>query len=271
MPRLLTAAVLTLAALLPLPLAADQTACPEDFARLVTTAFPEAIQIEDGFRVGARTVRTPRGHFQEPTAPICRRWPAQPQILLVAMPLIHDGPDPQGYDHAGDLELLLFDHDTLALQSRLTLPRFILDDAISLRDLRFDTAPYRLVDQRLSFGIRAAYANMSQPNPFSEEVLWLFDPRGETLVPVLEKLVVESHGGEWDTRCAGEFHDLSRILDLAPNGTNGAADIRLITTRSKVLAFEKNGDCEDITETSTETQIIRYDGTRYPVDPDTYD
>lgn len=241
--------------LLPLTAQAAEDDCPTALDSLITTALPGAVIAEDGYRIDQKTVA--------PRQIVCRRWPAHPDKLLVAMPLIDDIPDPQGFERSGDLQVLIFDHDTLTPRSHLLMPDFIRDDAISQRELRFDTAPYRLIEGRIAFGIRASYANSSQPNPASYELLWLFDPRGDDLVPVVEGLMVKQFGGEWDTRCLGEFHELSRILDLSPNSQNGAADITLITTQSSILSAPQGEDCVDDKTTTTLTDNLRYDGTRY--------
>ncbi len=96
-----------------------------------------------------------------------------------------------------------------------------VSDAIELKEIRIDTAPYRLADDRRAFGVRVRYLGMSRVNPYESETLSLFIKSGDRLSKVLNAYPMKQSVGEWDGDCAGEFTDIENILYMADQKTNG--------------------------------------------------
>ncbi|MFT4182096.1 MAG: hypothetical protein QM636_09275 [Rhizobium sp.] len=166
----------------------------------------------------------------------------------------------------GDLDILILDSGISQVQARLHLPDFIVEDAITLSRIVFDTAPYRLVSGRIAFGVRKSVANNSRVNPFSQTTLRLYDLEADKLRLIAGDIVVEESHGEWDGNCAGEFWKASRTLSIAPDRHNGAADIVITSREKNRITEQKDEMCHDDEKNeSTLTHRLKYDGRIYTV------
>ncbi|MBU6959565.1 hypothetical protein KRR23_17725 [Pseudomonas sp. CVAP len=200
---------------------------------------------------------------------VCKDWPAYSGQTITALSQIEpdsthsDEPDGMGMY---DLKLAVVsnvDGKPLAHYSKASV---FSSDAIRFDGLSIDTARYKLTSDLRAFGVRAGFTGLSRANPFGESRLSLYVREGNTLRPVLEQLVIESGGGEWDTNCAGEFSNIKRTLDIAKTSSHGFADliVKSVTTGSQDSV--KNGECESKdTVGKTVLTTLRYDGQRYVV------
>lgn len=254
---------------LPSPARALENECSPHVAAIVHNAYPDARLIEDAvFSVDGATIvlpdDAPIGYDSD--AMVCRHWPANPQYLLVAVPLIEDRTDEQTQ---GDLDLLVLDSETLAVLGRTRLLSMMDEDAIRVRQLRFDTARYKLAPGRTAFGIRLAQHGSSRVNPFSLTTLWLYEFDGENLIPILDNIVVERSGGEWDGNCAGAFSDVKRTLAMGSQSHNGVADIVVTTTETISTAQLGQAGCEQtaVAAAPTTDQLV-FEGVAYGVPED---
>lgn len=243
------------------PLAVAANDCDGRAPAIIRAAWPDAQPAGDEITIEGRRVSL---SDSDPHRVFCRRWPAHPQLLLAAVPMIRPEGTAQEYDRQGDLEVLVLDATSLAPQARLRLADFILEDAIMLAGLGFDTAPYRLFGDRLAFGIRRELAGESRPNPYGQTDLTLFDLQGDRLRPVLLGLVVTQSKGEWDMDCTGSFETLTRVLDLAPNAQ--AADLVVRGTVQHRTNRAEGGACVSAETTETLAPFtLQYDGNIYPL------
>lgn len=220
--------------LLSLPLTAFAQDCGEDSAARITQAYGQrdinALPDRPGWAIDAS-----RG--------ACRVWPADTSLTLLAVPVL--GPEEfNGEVQQGDLDVLVVDSTTLRPRAGLRLADVMSSDAIHVDSVSLDTARYRLAPDVRAFGIRSSRSNSSQPNPFSDTRLQLLVFDGTTLKTITGQIVVSSSGGEWDTRCAGEFHETKRTLEVGPLPAQGWATLtvreRSATTASREDA---NGNC----------------------------
>lgn len=261
--RLLLATTLLFAAHLAYAATDD---CIERAATIVQQAYPKAKATAKGsFSVGGAviTLPTPDNIGTDPHAMVCKTWPAQPQRLLVAVPLMTKTVDSE---NEGDLELLVLDKATLKVQQRLMLAGRMSDDAIQIHSIELDTARYQLAPNNIAFGLRLTQANNSRANPFEEADLWLYAIDHDQLRPVLDGIVTHSNGGEWDTNCAGTFDGADRTLAMDSAMHNGYADIRITEkSSSDVSVVGKDGQCDSKTDSSKQTYRLSYDGKNYPV------
>ncbi|MGG5873531.1 hypothetical protein [Pseudomonas peli] len=193
---------------------------------------------------------------------ICKVWPARPHLTLLAASLVRAEDDGHGYS---DLEVLVLDTVSQAIVARHVEPNLLDWDAIFVDGLEFDTAPYRLREGDLAFGLRIKRRNMSRPNPFYETSLSLYELQSQRLRPVLSGLVMDSSGGEWDTRCAGEFSDTKGLLIITERpGNKGYRDLLLKQSRVESRVAEVAGECETVEESTRRVQFrIEYDEQRY--------
>lgn len=252
--------------LLALPAVAQDDPCLGRAADIVARAYPEAEMVQPGeYMLGGRWIRLPQ--HQGPTGfnMVCRQWPAYPGHLLVAVPLLEvNEPDIQ----SGDLDLLVMAVDTLDVQALLTLPEFLVSDAMAISDLAFDTAYYDVFGDGPAFGVRISYAGSSRPNPFQRQVLSLFYNGPDGLRPIMDKLIVRQSGGEWDMDCTGAFYEFSRVIDLSETRHNGAADLILRPSGRNYVDEVVGGDCvsRDVApEEPLQVITLEYDGQTYPL------
>lgn len=200
-----------------------------------------------------------------PFAIACKVWPANPDLLLAAVPLMQDTPDPEN-GHDGELDVLVLDRQTLQVRQRLQLPDLMSDDAVRIDSLAFDTARYDLADGRRAFGIRIEREGASRANPFDETSLRLFVVEGDTLRMVLDGLSVNRSSGEWDTSCAGEFNERAVSLAIGKAQSKGYRDLIASESYSSSRAAVQQGDCKETKVKDGKTRhTLRFDGKRYRI------
>ncbi|VVD64448.1 hypothetical protein [Pandoraea fibrosis] len=194
----------------------------------------------------------------------CKVWPANPAITLAALPL----PQPGGTDDdkVYDVDVLVTDSQTGKVVAHRFEPSALISDAVRLRSISLDTAPWRLTPQVLAFGVRADFEGSSRVNPFSQSSLSLYVIDGATLRKIVDKLATQAGGGEWDGNCAGRFSDTSRAVAVGPAGKDGFA--KLVVSEKTVTTTNKptRNDCASKESTLKRPSVtLEYDGTRYPV------
>lgn len=119
-------------------------------------------------------------------------------------------------------------------------------DAMRLEEISIDTGRYMLTNTYRAFGIRVKYVGSSRVNPWVNQTLSLFLPKGKKLKPVLKNMDVYKYHGEWDGICSGYriMHDSQ--LKMVPQLTNGYRDIVLTTRSQKDESGKKHGDCIEL-------------------------
>ncbi|HEX7990933.1 MAG TPA: hypothetical protein VF513_12295 [Stenotrophomonas sp.] len=178
----------------------------------------------------------------------CRVWPADTSLTLIAVPFL--GPEgPNRDSQSGDLDVLVVDSASLRPRAALRLPDVMSSDAIHVDSVGLDTARYNLSPSVRAFGVRSSRSNSSQPNPFSETRLQLLVFSDNLLEAITGQIVVSSSGGEWDTRCAGEFHETKRTLEVGPAPAQGWATLTIRQRGSSTVNHEDaTGDCVEARE-----------------------
>lgn len=221
------------------PFTAFAQDCGDDAAARITQAYQQrdtaALSSRSGWSIDAE-----RG--------ACRVWPADTSLTLIAVPFL--GPEgPNGDSQSGDLDVLAVDSTSLRPRAALRLPDVMSSDAIHVDSVGLDTARYNLSPGVRAFGVRSSRSNSSQPNPFSETRLQLLVFNGNRLEAITGQIVVSSSGGEWDTRCAGEFHETKRTLEVGPLPAQGWATLTVRERGSSTVSHEAaNGNCIEARE-----------------------
>lgn len=243
------------------PASAQDNHCGPAATPILKSAYPEAVPMSDTTASVDGGTITHSGEI--PHAMVCRIWPANPQYLLVAVPLIYE----QTYDATvGDLDLLVLDSQTHAVVARTRLENMMSDDAVRIYSVALDTAFYRLAPGRIAFGLRIVEQGSSRVNPFALTTLWLFGMEGEDLTLILDNVIVDQRGGEWDGNCQGEFYATTRTLAMAPQTHNGVADIIVSTRDETSISQQRDGGCTDtVTDMSGSTDHLIFDGTNYRI------
>lgn len=239
--------------------------CGARVAEIVRSAYPSAKGSGDGtYEFDGFTISVAKDDALSavPQNVICRVWPARPELTLVAVPLMSQMSDD---GNTGDLEVLVVDSATNQVKQRQMFKNLMSDDALHITSLSFDTAFYQLAPGRVAFGLRLSEEGSSRPNPFGDTSLRLFDIDGDQLRLIVDGLLVEEMDGEWDTNCAGEFHNTKRTLSMQPSKTKDFADILIAEARTTSINTPAGDDCKSEDKTSSSQIRLRYNGTVYPL------
>ena len=241
--------------------------CSTRGADIIRQAYPSAEPVSERmFRIGDETIVLPTDAGNDPHELICKRWPARPELMLVAAPLMTSQSDD---GNTGDVELLVLENDSLKLKQRLRLPGLLTDDAFFVSRVALDTAYYRLSGSDLAFGLRVERRGSSGPNPFGETTLWLFVINDSAVRPVLDNIVVAGHQGEWDTNCTGQFQTIERTLAMGHASPNGYSDIMITETKTKTIStVGRDGGCVNEETEAHTVRRLPSEGIAYDVPED---
>ncbi|TCD12233.1 hypothetical protein EZ449_03475 [Pedobacter frigidisoli] len=136
-------------------------------------------------------------------------------------------------------------------------------DAIAILGIIIDTGIYTLNSETRAFGIRVSYANGSQPNPYRRTDLSLFIRKDKSLKKVLKEYPMATSGGEWDTKCAGEFEETNAVIDIDGTKTNGLNNLIFKETIVTTKRVAKDDDCIEKKTTKYRSIKLKYNGVEY--------
>jgi hypothetical protein len=196
---------------------------------------------------------------------VCKVWPANEALTIAALPLPQkNNSDDEGTD---DLEVLVADTASGTVIAHQFQKGAISYDAIRFSGLTLDTARYQLTPQNRAFGVRVVHEGSSRVNPFSQTALSLYVVDGQSLRTVVDRLLVEDSGGEWDGNCAGAFNNTTRTLDLGPAGKEGYVTLKVTEKSSDTVNVVKNGECQyDVSKSAKRaTFTLEYRNGKYGV------
>ncbi|MET1067045.1 MAG: hypothetical protein ABWY28_03450 [Pseudomonas prosekii] len=197
---------------------------------------------------------------------VCKEWPAYPGQTITATSQFESGfsASDSGPDGKYDLDLAVLSAGNAKPLATYHQSAAFVSDAFRLDDLEIDTARYKLTPDLRAFGLRVNFKGSSGPNPMDESWLSLYVKEGNTLRPVLERLVMYVYSGEWDTRCAGERANTVRTIEIGKTSSHGYADL-IVKSVTTSMAGEGEGDACEVKSTTGKPVLttLRYDGKRY--------
>jgi hypothetical protein len=199
---------------------------------------------------------------------VCEPWRGLPGRYIVALPM------PRSDSEAGatryDLDVLVVQQadngntERAKIVSRLFEEAALDEDAVSIREIRVDTAHYTLAPDARAFGLRVLYQGSSRANPYASQTLTLYVPQGPKLAKVLDPLEMTRERGEWDTNCSGDFETVRGTLSVMRSTSNGLADLMLRQTRTESRSSLQGDECVSQERPTTfKSTLLRYDGTVY--------
>jgi hypothetical protein len=238
-----------LAALLPASRAGAQTgaqANAQECGDRVYAALGRHLHVED---------MSPQAEGGAAVAAACKVWPADPSILLAAV--AYDA----GVEYHKTLLVAMLDRRTLRIR-RSWRGDFEEDavDVIGEHSLVLDTGRYALGDSARAFGLRFETAGRqpSLAEGYGGDELTLFAPAGTALRPVMWFVPMSR-----DIKLDEERWSYAKLtLDVGQTRSRGLADL-LVSARIETDAGE-DGKRE---APHVERRTLRYDGTRYRVQP----
>jgi len=196
----------------------------------------------------------------------CKDWPAHPGLTITAVSQIEPGPETGGSERDGtyDLSLEVVSRDDPKPLATYRQASAFVSDAIAFEDLELDTARYNLTPELRAFGVRVRFKGSSSANPLDESWLSLYVKEGDKLRPVLDRLIVYSYGGEWDTRCAGERSNTLRTIEIGKTSSHGYADLIVKSVTTGMVGEGEGEDCNVKTTTAKPVlTTLRYNGKTY--------
>ncbi|HEV3426896.1 MAG TPA: hypothetical protein VG320_03355 [Paraburkholderia sp.] len=196
---------------------------------------------------------------------VCKAWPANEALTIAALPLPQKGSNDD--TSTDDLEVLVADTASGTVIAHQFQKSAFSYDAVRFSGLTIDTARYQLTPQNRAFGIRVAHEGSSRVNPFGQTALSLYVIDGQSLRMVVDRLIVEDSGGEWDGNCAGSFSNTTRSLDLGPAGKEGYVALKGTEKSAQTVNVVQNGDCKyDVNKSSKRTGFtLEYKNGKYTV------
>jgi hypothetical protein len=199
---------------------------------------------------------------------VCQPWRGFAGRFIVVLPLPRPSTD-RGATHF-DLDVLVVQQadngntDRATVISRLFEPSAMSEDTVRIGEIKVDTARYTLASDARAFGLRIVRQRSSRVNPYSNEMLTLYVPRGPRLAKVLDGIELTLERGEWDANCAGNFETVRGSLSIARSTSNGYADLLLRQSRTETRSSAQGDEC--VTQerpAKFSSQMLHYDGTVY--------
>ncbi|WP_028982236.1 hypothetical protein [Sporocytophaga myxococcoides] len=163
-----------------------------------------------------------------------------------------------------DSYILIIDSNTGKILNKFFEKEAWTSDAIVLKEIRIDFAPYKISTNTRAFGVRIKFEGSSRYNPYVTESISLFVPEGSVLKRVLKSAEVYSYQGEYTDNCKGEISEEKKVIIISENKTNNYNDLTIKSTSKVTTISGSNGDCKykDIPGKPIVT-TLKFNGTEY--------
>jgi len=159
--------------------------------------------------------------------------------------------------------IVVADQKTGKIINQYHIPDVWVSDAVRLSDITIDTGLYQLNNNTRAFGVRVGYTGSSNPNPYSKTDLSLFIIQDNNIKRVLNDYTVYDYGGEWDTRCAGEFEVMSAVIDIDKTQSKGFNNLILKITDETTKSIQTADDCVEKKKSTKRTKTLKFNGKEY--------
>lgn len=194
----------------------------------------------------------------------CKIWPLDPSLTIAVLPypLESNSHDAGAYD----LEVLLANSATGAVIAHVFQPSEIIYDAVRFSGIEIDTARYQLMPNRHAFGVRISYSGSSSIFPFDTTSLNLYVPDASDLHPVLNRFVVKSKNGDWDSVCQGVFNTTLRTIEIGSARVGEYSALKVVERNSRSANRVSGSDClTEIQSIKHANYVLKYRNGHYPV------
>lgn len=189
-----------------------------------------------------------------------KKMPNEPDSYIAVIPVVQEK---DGDDFFVFRNYIVITDENGGIKNQYFDPHEITSDAVMLQEITIDTGLYHISNGIRAFGVKISVRNGSQPNPYSSEVISLYYPAGTGIKKVLNNLELNTHGGEWDTRCNGEFNDENSVIMMDKTKTNNFTDLKIKTISVNTKNEEKNGDCKQNEVSHTSYNILKFKNGKY--------
>ncbi|MBN2867345.1 MAG: hypothetical protein JXK08_01625 [Flavobacteriaceae bacterium] len=139
-----------------------------------------------------------------------------------------------------------------------------VSDALQLKSIDIDTAPYMVTDTQRAFGVKVYYEGASRINPYDTQKLSLFIQKEDRLKKILHNFQTLTYAGEWDGECTGKFTRKDKVLVMSSNISNGFYNINVNNTITEILQFvDETNNCDYKETTISQSKVLTYNGNNY--------
>ncbi|WGQ10051.1 hypothetical protein QG516_00075 [Pedobacter gandavensis] len=195
-----------------------------------------------------------------------KAMPNDPGKTIFSIPVLVS--EEGGSSYTMDAYVLVVESATGKILQKYDEEGYWESDAVRIEDIGIDTAPYRLNPQTRAFGITTQFVGSSSPNPFSQTTISLFVPQGNTLIKVVDKLVLEQYNGEWDMHCAGVFENKMTNIEVSSSKTNGYADLLINSKITNTESFKMGEECEaKVVKNKLNKSVLKFSRGSYHISP----
>lgn len=138
-----------------------------------------------------------------------------------------------------------------------------VSDAMMLERIDIETNPYKIKSGVNAFAIVLGFRGSSNPNPYNNEHISIFEPKGTALRCVLKNFETETYGGEWDMHCAGKFKQELKTLSFSKNTTQGYYDVIVKSKIKNIVSVKVMDDCKETVSTKTSIKVLKFKNGAY--------
>ena len=166
------------------------------------------------------------------------------------------------------LDLIKFKPENLKVVDHYRVTEPMVSDAISLDSIELDTANYKVTESNRALGLRLNYSGHSQPNPFSMQLLNLYDLKNKK--QILDSLIVTRDRAETDMDCNADAEERTSTLVMQKNQTKKYTDILV---NSKIKRYQMQivaEECQEVNHQFKQQHFtLKFDGNQYQI-PQSY-
>ncbi|MCX5466568.1 hypothetical protein [Acinetobacter nematophilus] len=172
----------------------------------------------------------------------------------------------KGHPEEGDyaLDLIQFNPHNLKVVDHYRVADRLVSDAISLDSITLDTANYKVTELNRALGLRLNYSGHSQPNPFSMQLLNLYDLKSKK--QILDSLVVTRDRAETDMHCNADAEERASTLVMQRSQTKKYTDILV---NSKIKRYQTqviSEECQEVNQQFSQQRFtLKFDGNQYQI------
>lgn len=162
------------------------------------------------------------------------------------------------------LDLIKFKPQNLKVVYHYPVAEPMVSDAISLDSITLDTANYKVTESNRALGLRLNYSGHSQPNPFSMQLLNLYDLKNKK--QILDSLIVTRDRAETDMHCNADAEERASTLVIQKNQTKKYMDILV---NSKIKRYQTQviaEECQEVNQRFSQQHFtLKFDGNQYQI------
>ena len=137
-------------------------------------------------------------------------------------------------------------------------------DDLELTEIKIDTAPYLISENKRAFGVRAFFIKNSVENPFSSEEMSLFIKSDTSLKKVLNNYKVMEWNGFWDGDCPVEFILDSKTFTMSKDKTNDYFNIVVSNKITEAKSHkDENNRCISKKMEKNEKSFLKFNNGEY--------